>query len=232
MPVPFAGVTLWVMWHLRLGTTEPTGPHSTEQIQAAIAAGNVSSQSTVMAAEDGVWRPIDSVPAFAAARPKDAGVSPLRQVVGSVVLSGIFLLAGWAAYEDLTKPGPPKPPTMKEAVLSDWKRYDTRPADDKNAVTLTATFRAIKENLLKANDQAAAADAVRENESQFRSRTARILNAETYAKGYLNTTLVPSNDPARCMVWGSQWADSFKTADSLREVGFKFVECPGRTWVL
>lgn len=220
------------MWYLQLGTTEPTGPHSTEQIQAAIAAGNVSSQSTVMAAEDGVWRPVDSVPAFAAARPKGAGVSPGNQIIGYAIILGASLLVMWWAYGDLTKPAPPKPPTVKEAVLTSWKRHDDRIDGDKSLETLGLTFRTIKADLLKASDPAAVEDAVRENESQFRSRAARRLNAETYAKGYLNTTLVPSNDPAHCMVWGSQWTGEVKTADSLREVGFKFVECPGRTWVL
>lgn len=229
MPVPFPGVTLWVMWYLRLGTTEPTGPHSTEQIQAAIAAGNVSSQSTVMAVDDGVWRPIDSVPAFAAARPKGAGVSPGNQVIGYAIILVASSLVMWWAYSDLTKPGPP---TAKEAVLASWKRHDERLDGDKSTEALAATFRTIKAELLKANDPAAVEDAVRENESQFRSRAARRLNAESYAKGYRNATLVPSNDPTHCMVWGSQWTGDLKTAESMREIGFQFVECPGKTWVL
>jgi hypothetical protein len=231
------------MWYLRLGTTEPTGPHSTEQIQAAIAAGTVSSQSTVMAAEDGVWRPVLSVPAFAAARPKDAGVSPLRQIVGSVVLSGIFILAGWVAYEDLTKPKPPVPASSpeviernlradereaREKIRAVWADYDKTPPDKFRLAVALAKAKTLAEGAPTRARQ----EILERVDVAARDRMAPLIRPESRTDGDESRTLVPSDDAAKCLLWASMWRN--ETAKELKDMGFTRIACPtrGESWPL
>lgn len=151
----------------------------------------------------------------------------------------VALYVGWMVFDSKTteivtsvEPVKRAPADIKATVVEQWKRYDGLPDDQKTLEALGAVFRSIKTELLRAPDQAAVADAVNENESQFRSRAAKRVRPESYAKGYRNVTLVPSNDPAQCMMWGSMWAGDERTASNMRGMGFQFIECRDKTWTL
>lgn len=174
---------------------------------------------------------------------------PIRPATDSTrfVLVAIFgpilavaLYVGWMVYDSkttevVTSVAPSKQPTPREReahVAQQWQAYDALPDSQKTAEALGAVFRSIKTELLRAPDQAAVADAIHENESQFRARAARRVRPETYARGYRNTTLVPSNDPAQCMTWGSMWAGDAQMAANMRGMGFQFITCRDKTWTL
>jgi hypothetical protein len=42
--------------------------------------------------------------------------------------------------------------------------------------------------------------------------------------------LVPSSDPAKCIIWGSMWFRD--TAEELRQLGFSELRCDSRVWKL
>lgn len=151
----------------------------------------------------------------------------------------VALYVGWMVLDSKTtavvtsvEPARSTPADIKATVVAQWSRYDALPDSQRTADAMGGVFRSIKTELLRAPDQAAVADAVHENESQFRSRAARRVRPESYAKGYRNTTLVPSNDPAQCMTWGSMWAGDEQTAGNMRGMGFQFIECRDKTWTL
>lgn len=153
----------------------------------------------------------------------------------SVVRVGLIFAAAfallWIALE-LESTKTTSKPDVKATVAAQWSRYDALPESQRTAEAMGAVFRSIKAELFRAPDQAAVADAVTENESQFRARAARRVRPETYARGYRNTTLVPSNDPAQCMTWGSMWAGDEQMVTNMRGMGFEFITCRDKTWTL
>lgn len=167
------------------------------------------------------------------AQPQPAAQQSLGQ--SSIVRVGLIFFGAFMIFWlmlELEKPKPASKPDIKATVVEQWKRYDGLPDDQKTAEALGGVFRSIKTELLKEPDQAAVADAVNENESQFRSRAAKRVRPESYSKGYRNVTLVPSNDPAQCMTWGSMWANDTQMVANMRGMGFQFIECRDKTWTL
>ena len=158
-------------------------------------------------------------------------------IVGPILAVALYI--GYLVVDSKTptvvtsvEPAKVAPADIKATVTAQWGRYDALPDSQKTAEALGGVFRSIKTELLRAPDQAAVADAVHENESQFRSRAARRVRPESYAKGYRNVTLVPSNDPAQCMTWGGMWAGDAQMVANMRGMGFQFIECRDKTWTL
>ncbi|HKY39247.1 MAG TPA: hypothetical protein VJN18_25090 [Polyangiaceae bacterium] len=51
-----------------------------------------------------------------------------------------------------------------------------------------------------------------------------------YASGDRFEVVVPSDDPAKCLVWGSMWVKD--SGDSLATMGYEAVRCKSKTWSL
>lgn len=62
------------------------------------------------------------------------------------------------------------------------------------------------------------------NQAMYRARAASIARPEARARGDWYDALVPSRDPAQCLVWGSMWAGD---PSSFVEMGFTQIVCEG-----
>jgi hypothetical protein len=64
------------------------------------------------------------------------------------------------------------------------------------------------------------------NRKEARLRAAYIINHEARTEGERAEILVPSDDRAKCLIWGSQWANESR---SLVTMGFEQIHCEEKT---
>lgn len=243
-------------WYVHApGADAPIGPLSTDLIVRGIQAGKVPPGATVCAAGSSEWYPLTRVPEFGAAviglapqqptkAPQSSGAAGVLAVVAiglgaiAVALYSIAKPAEIVTAADMNKANPrpaatvAKEPDPEDKILDLWKSYESLPdglqtgAEFRKVLDkVTAITMAVPEGERRQHVAAVALRAGRRN-------IARTFNRQSKTWGDQDEVLIPSHDPASCMVWGSQWSKG-ETAESLRTIGFTHVKCMGgKEWAL
>jgi hypothetical protein len=115
--------------------------------------------------------------------------------------------------------------SAEASVRGIWHDYDRMP---KTKRTTGAWGEALRAGQATTDGMAPAIVARVEayNYQEARRRGAVLINAEATADGERREILVPSDDRAKCLVWGSMWS---KDPAPLRSMGFERIRCKGKT---
>lgn len=128
-------------------------------------------------------------------------------------------------------PAPAPTASFQSLLAAIWKNFDDLPAEQKDKAALGRAATASGALVRRVpSDQFDAASGLAAE--AFRKRAAPLVNPHTHSAGEHDTTLVPSDTLAECLVWGSQWSKG-ETAATLRDMGFASILCGnGRRWGL
>lgn len=129
--------------------------------------------------------------------------------------------------------------TLNEHLLAAgriWAIYDSLVGDKKTKdafLAAAAEAKGQEAGLSPSNQRTMTAN----NASSARQRMAWFINPKSRTSGPWHDTLIPSDNYAECLVWGSQWS---KEAESMKSLGFKRLSCaastttgqPGKEWTI
>ncbi len=233
-------------WYVRSGGSDPIGPLATELVVRGILAGRVPLDAAVMDASDGAWRPIQTVPVFAAARPVGvptqgpaAGPVPpsaarpallwAGALVAAALAGAFFLLRGEGVVRGDDLPRTPQR-TADQAVAKVWADHDALPAHMKTTDALVRAHNHARDLVQRFPEGPDRVSAATENAAALRRRAAKVLSPESYATGADATSIVPSDDQGKCLVHGPVWLRD--AGDSLRGMGFQRIKCATKEWDL
>jgi hypothetical protein len=236
------------MWYVRSGSGDPVGPFSTDLVVRGVQAGRVPPDAAVMDDADGAWRPLATVPVFAAARPGGApahgqaagpvppapsAARPALPWIGAFVAAALagafFLLRGEGVVRGDDLPRTPQP-TAEAAVVKVWADHDALPAHMKTTDALVRAHNHARDLVQRFPEGPDRVSAATENAAALRRRAAKVLSPESYATGADATTIVPSDDQGKCLVHGPVWLRD--AGDSLRGMGFQQIKCASKQWDL
>lgn len=118
-----------------------------------------------------------------------------------------------------------------QEITSTWKAYDDEPKKNRTKERLGAAL-ADATTMVNESPRHIRVALTNANRAAFRKRMAPFVQPETTAIGDEYQVLVPSPDAAKCLLWGSSWADG--SAADLRTMGFTKIACPSekKEWKL
>jgi hypothetical protein len=118
-----------------------------------------------------------------------------------------------------------------KSVEETWVAFDARTKAERTKQALTEAHKRATAGIGEMS-QDQLQEVANANNSAARQRMAPMIRPETTATGHLMTTLVPSGNPAACLLWGSMWANNDETLASMQSLGFEEIDCGTRQWNL